>query len=34
MARFGALPKVKAAYEKYDLPANNEMSWTTVTLGC
>jgi len=34
VARFGALPKVAAAYKKYDLPANNEMSWTTVALGC
>lgn len=31
---FGSQPKVQEAYVKYKLPANNEMSWTTVTLGC
>lgn len=30
MRAFGALPNVAAAYTKYDLPANNEMGWTTV----
>ena len=34
LAAFGAIPSVVAAYKKYDLPANNEMSWTTVALGC
>ena len=30
MAAFGGLPQIQAAYAKYDLPANNEMAWTTV----
>jgi len=34
LEKFGSLPKVKEAYEKYKLPANNEMSYTTVAIGC
>jgi glutathione S-transferase len=30
MEAFGSIPVVVAAYKKYDLPANNEMAWTTV----